>query len=138
MEIHLGVKDGMPYCYIPKKELKLTDLEEQFIESLFHVLSKDLDLSILRLDKRSDAYTTICCSDEYLSDFLRFKLTDRTKWFSVAISVEDSKLYKEDNLFKDQKNKRERYWKVKMKNINDFVPYIQIIKNAIKQQLSYE
>lgn len=138
MEIHIGIKDGVPFCEIPRKEVDLTEFEEQFVEALFLELSKHIDVTVLRLDKRSNAYTTIICSEDYLSDFLRFKLTDRTKWFSVAVSQEDILIHKESELFKDQKNKNERYWKVKMNSHTDFIPYLQIIKNSIVQQLTYQ
>ncbi len=138
MEIRIGIDNGIPFCLIPQRTVDLTILEEQFVENLFRELAKELDKDIFRLDKRSDAYTTVCCSDDYLSDFLRFKLTERTKWFSVAISQKDIVKYKDSDLFKDQKNKRERYWKVKLKNDYDLSSYIPIIRNAIIQQLSYE
>lgn len=59
MEIRFGFDErtGKIECGIPGKELCLTDYEENFFHTLLEVLSKSVDISRIRLEKKTVIHT---------------------------------------------------------------------------------
>lgn len=140
MEIRFGFNErtGKIECGIPEKELCLTDYEENFFHTLLKALSKSVDISRIRLEKNSDSYTSICYGTGIAVDFIRFKLTDRTKWMSLSIAEIDYDSNKDNPFFAAQKNKNQRHWKAKLTNIDDFLPYMDLIIHSINEIESCE
>lgn len=135
MRMHFGFneKTGEIVCGIPKKELCLTDYEEDFFRTLLDSLSKNVDISKIRLEKNSDSYTSVCYGNGIGVDFIRFKLTNRTKWMSLSIAEVDWDSNKDNPFFAAQKNKNQRHWKAKLTNIDDFLPYVDLIIHSIDE-----
>ena len=123
IEIGYEIKDGKLYAWshIPKKELNMTDLEESAYNKILNLISESADLSKVHLEKNSDAYTSLVYGK--YNDFVRFKLTERTKWISIRMIPSDRQANKDNPLFADQKNKNQLHWKVKIKNIDEIFSY---------------
>lgn len=103
----------------------LNDEEQKFIDMIYSFLASYVDLSNLRLDKRSDNYTSLIYG-EY-NDFLRFRLSPRTKWLSLRLPS-DIKADNIDNpLFDAQKNKNQFHWKAKLNSLEDVVDFKDFI-----------
>ena len=130
IEIGYEIKDGKLYAWshIPKKELNMTDLEESAYNKILNLISESADLSKVHLEKNSDAYTSLVYGK--YNDFVRFKLTERTKWISIRMIPSDRQANKDNPLFADQKNKNQLHWKVKIKNIDEIFSYQKFIINA--------
>lgn len=135
MEIHLGFDEekGIIFGGIPKREVCLTNFEEKFYNILLETLSDEVDISKISLQKNSDSYTSVCYKEGIGADFLRFKLTERTRWMSLSIANEDVDKYRDDLFFAAQKNKNQRHWRANLVNIDSFVPYKQLIVNSINE-----
>lgn len=86
-----------------KQPVCLNDEEQEFIDMVFSFLASRVDLSDLRLDKRSDNYTSLIYG-EY-NDFLRFRLSARTKWLSLRLPSDIKASNMDNSLFDAQKNK---------------------------------
>ena len=114
-------------------EVNLTDYEQKFYETLINCLKNDIDTSKISLEKSSNSYTSVHYGDSVASDFIRFKLTDRTKWMSLSIAQEDRKGNKNNVFFAAQKNKGQRHWKAQLISINDFLPHMDLIINSINE-----
>ena len=130
IEIGYEIKDGKlhAWSHIPKKELNMTDLEENAYNKILNLISDSADLSKVHLEKNSDAYTSLVYGK--YNDFVRFKLTERTKWISIRMIPSDRQANKDNPLFADQKNKNQLHWKVKIKNIDEISSYQKFIINA--------
>lgn len=107
------------------KEIDLSAEEKEFTEIVTNFLIDKIDPSLINLEKRSNSYTTFVYR-EY-NDFLRFKLTSRTKWFSVRINPSLAKKYENDSRFSDQTNKKQLHWKVKINSSSDVLNYQDVI-----------
>lgn len=107
------------------KEIDLSAEEKEFTEIVTNFLIDKIDPSLINLEKRSNSYTTFVYG-EY-NDFLRFKLTSRTKWFSVRINPSLAKKYENDSRFSDQTNKKQLHWKVKINSSSDVLNYQDVI-----------
>lgn len=107
------------------KEIDLSAEEKEFTEIVTNFLIGKIDPSLINLEKRSNSYTTFVYG-EY-NDFLRFKLTSRTKWFSVRIKPSLAKKYENDSRFSDQTNKKQLHWKVKINSSSDVLNYQDVI-----------
>ena len=84
---------------------------------VFSFLASRVDLSDLRLDKRSDNYTSLIYG-EY-NDFLRFRLSARTKWLSLRLPSDIKASNMDNSLFDAQKNKKQLHWKAKLNSLKD-------------------
>ncbi len=107
------------------KEIDLSAEEKEFLKIVTNFLIGKIDSSLINLEKRSNSYTTFVYG-EY-NDFLRFKLTSRTKWFSVRINPSLAKKYENDSRFSDQTNKKQLHWKVKINSSSDVLNYQDVI-----------
>jgi len=138
MKIAIGVdKYGNILPTREEKEVNLTKYEEDFYEVLLGEISKSVDVDKITLVKNSDSYTSVCYGEGAATDFLRFKLTNRTKWVSISMSQRDKKVNKDNPFFAAQKNKNQRHWKAQLVNIDDFVPYMDLIINSINEIISW-
>lgn len=100
-----------------KQPVCLNDEEQEFIDMVFSFLASRVDLSNLRLDKRSDNYTSLIYG-EY-NDFLRFRLSARTKWLSLRLPSDIKASNMDNSLFDAQKNKKQLHWKAKLNSLKD-------------------
>lgn len=139
MKITIGVdKYGNILPTREEKEVSLTKYEEDFYEVLLGEISKSVDVDEITLVKNSDSYTSVCYGEGVATDFLRFKLTDRTKWMSLSMAQKDKKVNKDNPFFAAQKNKNQRHWKAQLVSIGDFVPYMDLIINSINEIISWD
>lgn len=106
------------------KEMNPTDYENEFMELLLNWVGDKI-----HFEKRSDNYISALCG-EY--DFIRFKLSDKTKWFSICLSPDIRKEYKDSPLFVSQENKNLVHWKVKFNELKDLEPYKEVIIGTYK------
>lgn len=104
-------------------ELEPTEAESKFMELLASWCEDDR----LRFERRSSNYISAVIG---INDFIRFKLSDRVQWFSIALARDLYKVYENSPLFADQENKRVCHWKVKFKDFSDLEPYKDIIKKS--------
>lgn len=103
-------------------ELNPTDFELAFIERIKEICS-GLEL---RFERRSQNYLSAICGQ---NDFLRFKLTEKTKWFSVFVFYKKRAEYINSPLFAQQdKKERLNHWKVKINTFEDIEPYEEVIR----------
>ena len=130
IEIGYEIVDGkiQLICGVPDKELVLTELEESALETIYSLLSNDVDLSKMHLEKNADAYTSLFYG-EY-NDFLRFKISDRTKWISIRMAPCDRENNLDNPLFVAQKNKKQLHWKSKIDSIDDLSQFKCYFVNA--------
>ena len=105
--------------------VELNELEKEVFDKIIHMISNDVDISKIRLEKRSDAYTSVVFGN--LNDFMRFKFTDKTKWISLRLPREIAKENMDNPLFDAQKNKRQLHWKSKLKSVDE----IELLKPFI-------
>lgn len=110
------------------KELNMSSLEEAFSKTIISLLSDSVDTSQIRLERRSDAYVSMFYG-EY-NDFLRFKLSEKTKWISIRMSRDDQLENIDNPLFSAQKNKKQFHWKSQIADIEDFSIYKSFLVNA--------
>lgn len=118
-----------PYCH--EKNICPTEYEAEFMQWLVGVCQNDK----LTFERRSDNYISAFCG---LTDFLRFKLTERTMWFSLYIPFPIRNEYIDGPLFPDQDKKKDRnHWKVKFKSYADLKPYEEVIRlSCVEQEVS--
>lgn len=110
------------------KELNMSDLEEEFYNSILELLSDTIDTSLIRVERRSDAYVSAIYGEN--NNFLRFKLSDKTKWISIFLTFDDKKDNMDNPLFEAQKNKKQFHWKSKLSNSKDYSVYKQFLINS--------
>lgn len=109
-----------------EKEHNLT--EDKICEYIISKLPSEYTYSVL---KKSNDYTSIVVdSDKYPNalDIARLKYTERAKWIKVALQNDDSKLERDNPIFREQKNKNEAFWKVSIRNekdIDKLIPFIE-------------
>lgn len=115
----------------------MTGYEKEFCRRLLEEISRSVDTDKISLVKNSDSYTSVCYGEGAATDFLRFKLTDRTKWMSLSIAKKDKKENENNPFFAAQKNKNQRHWKAQLINIDDFIPYVDLIINSINEIISW-
>lgn len=103
-----------------------TDLEAAAIEIVSNIVFSHSGKKV-GVERRSDSYISLLCEDG--RDFLRVKLTERTKWFSIDswfLSDED----KNDNRLSDYCGCKSRHWKIKLSNVADLAKYEDLIYKA--------
>lgn len=107
---------------------KYTELERDFIKHVESVLSEcfNNDFSV-RIEQHSQDYLSMMVGD--YTDFIRFKCTDRTKWFSVSLSPSKRKEEGIETRFTTCKPTI-RHWKAKLRTVEDISTYSDIIKDA--------
>lgn len=110
------------------KELDMSPLEEEFSKIIISLISDSVDASKIRLERRSDAYVSMFYGEH--NDFLRFKLSEKTKWISIRMSKDDQLENIDNPLFSAQKNKKQFHWKSQIMDIEDFSIYKPFLVNA--------
>lgn len=108
-----------------KRSVCLNDEEQEFIDMVFSFLASSVDISDLRLEKRSDDYTSLIYG-EY-NDFLRFRLSTRTKWLSLRLPFDVQVNNMDNPLFDAQKNKKQFHWKAKLNSLEDVASFKDFI-----------
>lgn len=117
--------------YGEERELNLNDDEKKFVDIVFEMLEGDVDVSKLKVTRKSDNYATIEIQGaEYDSDLIRFKYTGKAKWISIFLSEEDRRKYVDDPLFEAQKKKTQLHWKSKMNALEELYCYKKLLINA--------
>lgn len=114
---------------------KVTDYEKLFIYLLSEML-KTMDISDddFRIERRSQSYLSAILYEH--DDFLRFKLSENTEWFSVSVWGCDDKILTSD-CFKDVKNRNMRHWKVQIISPYDIKRYHEIISAVVSVSKQY-
>ena len=110
------------------KLVSLNSYEKEALKLIYEMLVSKVDLSAITLKKNSDSYTSIF-RGEY-NDFVRFKITDRTKWISIRITESDRDLYCNSPLFIAQKNKNQLHWKAKINSVDEIHNFKSLIINS--------
>lgn len=127
IQVKLDLKNGVFFFGEPEKELNPSIYEQEAYKFILNLICNQRDCENLSLERRSDDYLSIVIG-EY--DFLRFKLTDRTKWLSVLIPPNLKSKYFDSPLFKEQKNKNQIQWKSKFNDISELGHYKQVILDS--------
>lgn len=110
--------------------IDLCGKEKEAFEMIGEIL-KDagIDIEKYRAVQRSNDYTTLLIGES--SDFCRIHFGERAKWISIDMWGR-AKAFKEDAKFSNVKNKNQRYWKVKVNNLEDLREFRDIIIEAAK------
>ena len=111
------------FKYCQNKDLNPTESEARFMIELVEICPDER----LTFERRSDSYISAVCG---LNDFLRFKITERTKWFSINLPPELRKKYKDSPLFASQENKNLVQWKVNFTSFNELEPYKELFAKS--------
>jgi len=107
-----------------QKELNSTVEEDDFLARLLPLLPRDVVI-----ERRSDDYLSVVCEN---NDFLRFKLTPRTKWLSLNLPRDLRKQYESDDLFAAQKKKSAIHWRVTITDASDVDKFKDLIVAACR------
>ena len=107
-----------------QKELNPTVEEDDFLARLLPLLPRDVVI-----ERRSDDYLSVVCEN---NDFLRFKLTPRTKWLSLNLPRDLRKQYESDDLFAAQKKKSTIHWKATITDASDVDKFKDLIIAACR------
>lgn len=112
----------------------LTDLEREATDIIIDIISKSsINQDFLTLERRTDKYLSYILPEDY--DFLRIKVTNRTKWFSIdAWKTFDTTL--DDTRFDCVENRNIRHWKFKLNNINDLYSFSDLIISAAQKKIN--
>ena len=103
-----------------EKELNPSPEESEFLERVLPLLPADS----VTVERRSDDYLSLICNE---IDFLRFKLSSRTKWLSLNLPKDLKKEYKESALFRAQEKKTAVHWKSVFTDMSDIDVYRDLI-----------
>ena len=123
--------------YGEERDINLNDDEKSFVAIIFDMLKDNVDVSKLRVTRKSDNYATIeVQKSDYFFDLIRFKYTERTKWISILLCNNDREKYSGDPLFEAQKKKTQFHWKSKMNSLNDLYKYKELLVNAYNALIS--
>lgn len=126
IKIHIGLDDiNTPKIGVEK--LGHEDEEracEYFIDEL---VKKGRNRDKFKIEHRAQEYTSLVYG---LSDFIRIKITDNTKWISIFVSDEDKKKYENSPLFVKQIDKAAFHWKSYFESFDDLSKYIDLAFNA--------
>lgn len=107
-----------------QKEFNPTVEEDDFLARLLPLLPRDVVI-----ERRSDDYLSVVCEN---NDFLRFKLTPRTKWLSLNLPRDLRKQYESDDLFAAQKKKSAIHWKATITDASDVGKFKDLIVAACR------
>lgn len=112
----------------------LNDYEKNAIQLIEKVISEYDCKSQLRVEQRSKDYLSVFNALNEI-DFLRLKVSARTKWISISIWGCDESV-QNDFRFSHIKNKNQRHWKIPLESVNDIVKYSDIIIASYKIAVS--
>lgn len=136
MYIEFGLKNNIPYVEsdINKRNqsVLLSEYEQEFLNTIFEILDNaEFDIDIIYLERRTNNYLSLVINNDI--DFLRVKITDRTKWFSLDMWWSNKGEYDKDERISSDVNKKQRHWKFKFNCFDDIVSYQDLICNSYKQ-----
>lgn len=116
------------------KDLNMSPLEKDASEIFMSLICDSVDCSKVHFERKSDSYISMIYG-EY-NDFLRFKISERTKWLSIRLCKEDCYANIENPLFSAQKNKKQFHWKSQFSSLSDLENYKSFLINAcLKNQM---
>ncbi|WP_373262414.1 hypothetical protein [Hungatella hathewayi] len=130
MSINIGFDFKNGTCFINNSadnNVSLSSYEADGVAILMNLLSEVPNSAKVHLEKRADDYISIVCGEH--NDFVRLKLTDRTKWISIRLAEEDRLSNIDNPIFSAQKNKNQSHWKIKL----DTIEQIKELKKFICQ-----
>jgi len=105
-----------------------TELETAFVQNVENILRDCFNPDFpIRIEQRSQDYLSMMVGEH--SDFLRFKCTERTKWFTVCLSPIKRKESGIESRF-DSCKPTIIHWKIKLKSVDDLINYSDIIQDA--------
>lgn len=102
-----------------EKELNPSAEESEFLSRVLSFLPCSVFV-----ERRSNDYISVICEN---NDFLRFKLSPRTKWLSLNLPSELRPEYIESPLFAAQKKKTVIHWKATLTDISGVDAYKDLI-----------
>lgn len=124
MQIEISIENLLKYGSLVRcswqKELNPTSEEDDFLS----IVLPWLPAASVVVERRSDNYLSVVCGN---NDFLRFKLTTRTKWLSLNLPFDIRDQYKEDPLFEAQNKKSAIHWKAALSSVSDVEKYKDLI-----------
>lgn len=123
-------EDGTPLVRSSfDKPLNLTPEENIALDIVFDTL-KDIasENAELHAERRSDNYLSIVAFEHH--DFMRIKIGDRSKWFTVALSPSDRIDLAQDARFAKVKNKNQLHWKVSLSAVEGLKQHSDLIQKA--------
>ncbi len=124
MQIEISIENLLKYGSAARgsweKELNPTPEESDFLAVVLPLLPA----ANVVVERRSDNYLSVVCGN---NDFLRFKLTPRTKWLSLNLPREIRSDYKESPLFASEKKKTAIHWKAALTSLSDVDKYKDLI-----------
>jgi len=97
------------------KELNINSDEETALNIIFSFLPHSL-LVYIRIERRSKDYISMFCG---ANDFLRLKYSLRSKWISLRLPRDISRLNVDNPLFSAQSNKNQQHWRGNLKSLDD-------------------
>lgn len=105
-----------------------TELEIAFVQSIEDIIRDCFNPDFpIRIEQRSQDYLSMMVGEH--SDFLRFKCTERTKWFTVCLSPIKRKEPGIETRFNSCKTTI-IHWKVKLKTVDNLIDFRDIIQDA--------
>lgn len=105
----------------------LTTHEQEAYALIVELISTNglIDQTLIQIRKTNSSYTSVFYGD--YNDFVRFKLTDRTKWISIRIPHTERNIYIDSPLFVSQKNKNQLHWKTIISSIDDLHQFQELL-----------
>jgi len=107
----------------------LTNDESEAVNIISASLSDVLSEAI-HLERRTDAYLTLVVC-EYC-DFCRLKISQRSKWFSVATWPKNPSELIESGWPEPVNDKKQCHWKYKLVSVDDLKNYSDLILQSYK------
>lgn len=107
-----------------EKELNPSADECEFLSRVLSFLPVTVSV-----ERRSNDYISVICEN---NDFLRFKLSPRTKWLSLNLPSELRPDYIESPLFAAQKKKNVVHWKATLSAVSDVDAYKDLIISSCR------
>lgn len=102
--------------------------EQDICELVIEMLSSEIDKSCFGIEERSSSYLSLICG---ITDVLRVKYTNNSKWISIRLAKEDKK--EDDIRFIAQKNKGQLHWKAFIDDEQDLYKFKNELINACKR-----
>lgn len=121
-----------------ERPLTLTEEEQHSIDIIYRTLAGlDTGSAEIHAERRSVNYLSIVAFSDY--DFIRLKIGERSKWFSVFLSPTDRSELADDVRFADVSNKKQLHWKIKLSRTEDLGKYTDLFQRAFASaKWSYE
>lgn len=112
-----------------EKALNLTDAETSAIDLIYGALAElETSTADIHVERRSTNYLSIIAFSDY--DFIRLKIGEKAKWFSVFLSPKDRSELANDPRFSGVPNKKQIHWKINLSSIEDLTKYADLLQRA--------